>query len=121
MEFNFSIISGSMIIEGDIVENHRLLINGIVNGNIESSHDVIIDGEVYGDIKAKNAYICKGSVYGKIVAEKIYCDDIASSVSQGYSGELLAYRKFDYWERKEWGEKWEKSMWKKKSRLAERL
>lgn len=99
MNVNFSLIGDSMVIQGDVVETHRLLVNGIVNGNIESNHDVILSGEVNGNIKAKNLYIKDGYVNGSVQAEKIYCDDIASSVSQSCDGKLLPYEIFNYWEK----------------------
>lgn len=101
MEVNFSLIGDSMVVQGDITETSRLLLNGIVNGNVESNHDVILDGKVNGDLKAKNLYIHHGFVDGNVTAEKIYCDNIELSVSGDYYGKLLPYKIFDYWERDE--------------------
>lgn len=72
MDTNFSLIGEFMVIDGDIDDGQRLLINGTVNGNVVSDHDVIVDGEVNGNIKA---------------------------ISKIYTGEVLPYQMFDFWEK----------------------
>lgn len=101
MEVNFSLIGDSMIIQGDLVETHRLLLNGTVNGNVESNHDVILQGKINGNIKTKNLYIKQGFINGNVEAEKIYCDDIDLSISGEYYGIVLPYKMFNYWELEE--------------------
>lgn len=67
-EKNGSLVTSSMVINGNIVSSDQVKIDGKITGNLKTSESTIIDGSVLGDIESKNLTV-SGSIKGNLNIE----------------------------------------------------
>ncbi len=61
-----TVISKDTVINGNIVANSSMRVNGVVNGDIACSRQLEIYGEVTGNLKSKSMYIDTGKINGNL-------------------------------------------------------
>ncbi|MDP4108931.1 MAG: polymer-forming cytoskeletal protein [Bacillota bacterium] len=67
---DISIISKDTVINGSLMNQTNIIVNGRVNGNIICRANIFITGVIEGDITADSVTIRKGRVTGNIISEK---------------------------------------------------
>ena len=65
-----TIISSSMIVEGEIQSSNDLEVMGMVKGPITTTGDLNIKGKVLGDIRGRNVALNGCAVQGNVFAEE---------------------------------------------------
>lgn len=84
-----SIIQKGVIIDGSIKSETALSIFGTVNGNIVCEHDVTINGNITGDIKATNLQLISGKINGNISCKNTATIHKSSNVKGNVEGVTL--------------------------------
>jgi len=65
---NISIITSSMIVDGNVNSGAAISLKGRVNGNVTTSNDIGVSGLVVGDIEAENVHFQHAGIRGNTTA-----------------------------------------------------
>ncbi len=84
-----SIIQKDVVIEGSIKSASALSIFGTVNGNIVCDNDITINGNITGDIKATNLQLIAGQINGNIECKQTATINKTSAIKGNINGVSL--------------------------------
>lgn len=65
---NVTVVTRSMVIDGNLVSDSNVAVNGRINGNISTTKDLGVNGLVIGDTKSNSAHFSNAKVQGNINA-----------------------------------------------------
>jgi cytoskeletal protein CcmA (bactofilin family) len=84
-----SIIQKGVVIEGSIKSTSALSILGTINGNVVCESEVTINGNITGDVKASDLQLISGQINGNIECKNIITINKNSSVKGNIDGKSL--------------------------------
>jgi len=84
-----SIIGNEMNINGDLVYEGKVRVDGTITGNVEGEHFILgEDGKIIGDIIAQSI-VCHGQIEGNLKVKEIWIKETAV-IKGGIEAELLS-------------------------------